>query len=190
MRRRELSEIAKRSEEELKLSRAAAERHALAFERLMAVFDRHEQAFERHEQSLGGQEQAFERHEQASKRHEQAFERHEQASKRHEQASKRHEQAFERHEEGFKRVMASLDRHEAQHGDLKVFIRDMNRRSEKVINDLLRGNREFCKELTSKTDSKTNQILAELREGREEAKAHREALLALIDRLPPPAQAA
>ncbi len=151
MRRRELSEIAKRSEQELKLSRAAAERHALAFERWMAAFERHEQAFERHQQ-------AFERH----------------------------EEDFKRNEEGFKRVMASLDRHEAQHGDLKVFIRDMNRRSEKVINDLLRGNREFCKELTAKTDVKTEQILAELREGREEAKAHREALLALIDRLPPP----
>lgn len=144
MRRRELSEIAKRSEEELKLSRAAAERHALAFERWMAAFERHEQAFERHEED------------------------------------------FKRHEEGFKRVMASLDRHEAQHGDLRVFIRDINRRSEKVINDLLRGNREFCKELTTKTDAKTEQIMAELREGREEAKAHREALLALIDRLPPP----
>jgi predicted secreted Zn-dependent protease len=137
MRRRELSEIAKRSEEELRLSRAAAERHALAFERLMSAFDRHEQAFERHEQ-------------------------------------------------GFERVMAALDSHEAQTGDLGVFIRDMNRRSEKVINDLLRGNREFCKELTAKTDSTTEKILARLDDAREESKAHREALLAMIDRLPPP----
>ncbi|MGC1165462.1 MAG: hypothetical protein WA862_05075 [Solirubrobacterales bacterium] len=144
MSRRELSEIAKRSEEELRLSRAAAERHALAFERLMAAFDRHEQAFERHEQ------------------------------------------AFERHEEGFERVMASLDRHEAQTGDLSVFVRDINRRSEKVINDLLRGNREFCKELTAKTSSATEKILARLDDASEESKAHREALLALIHRLPPP----
>jgi hypothetical protein len=151
MRRRELSEIAKRSEEELRLSRAAAERHALAFERLMGAFDRHEQAFENHQQ-------AFERH----------------------------EQAFERHEDGFKRVIASLDRHEQQHGDLKVFIRDMNRRSEKVINDLLRGNREFCKELTAKTDSKAEAIMAELKDLREESQAQRHALLNLIDRLPPP----
>jgi hypothetical protein len=175
MRRRELSEIAKRSEEELKLSRAAAERHALAFERLMATFDRHEQAFERHEQ-------AFERHEHSS-------ERHEQASERQQKAFERHEQAFERHEESFKRVMASLDRHEAQTGDLSVFVRDINRRSEKVINDLLRGNREFCKELTAKTNSATEKILARLDDASEESKAHREALLALIDRLPP-AQAA
>jgi hypothetical protein len=144
MRRRELSEIAKRSEEELRLSRAAAERHALAFERLMAAFDRHEQAFERHQQ------------------------------------------AFERHEEGFERVVATLDRQEAQASDLGVFIRDMNRRSEKVIDDLLRGNREFCKELTAKTNSATEQLFARMDEASEESKAHREALLALIDRLPPP----
>jgi hypothetical protein len=165
MRRRELSEIAKRSEEELRLSRAAAERHALAFERLMPTFDRHEQAFERHQQ-------AFEDHQQAFEHREQAFEN--------------HQQAFERHEDGFKRVIASLDRHERQHGDLKVFIRDMNRRSEKVINDLLRGNREFCKELTAKTDSKAEAIMAELKDLREESQAQRQALLNLIDRLPPP----
>ena len=163
--RRELSEIARRSEEELKLSRAAAERHALAFERWMAAFDRHEQAFERHEQ--------------ASERHQQAFER-------HQQAFERHEEDFKRHEEGFKRVMASLDHHEAQHGDLRVFIRDMNRRSEKVINDLLRGNREFCKELTAQTDGKAEAIMAELKDLREESQAQRQALLNLIDRLPPP----
>jgi predicted translin family RNA/ssDNA-binding protein len=150
--------MAKRSEAELRLSRAAAERHALAFERWMAAFDRHEQSFELHQRSFD----------------------------RHEQAFDRHEQAFERHEEDFKRVMASLDRHEAQHGDLKVFIRDMNRRSEKVINDLLRGNREFCKGLTTKTDSKAEAIMAELKDLREESQAQRQALLNLIDRLPPP----
>ncbi len=36
----------------------------------------------------------------------------------------------------------------------------------------------------AKTDSKTNEILAELREGREESKAHREPFY-LIGRLPP-----
>jgi len=115
-----------------------------------------------------------------------AFDRHGLAFERLMTAFDRHEEAFDRHEQGFERLMAALDRHVAQTSDLGVFIRDMNRRSEKVINDLLRGNREFCKELTAKTDAKTEQILAELREGREEAKAHREALLALIDRLPPP----
>jgi len=144
MRRRELSEIARRSEQELKLSRAAAERHALAFERLMAAFDRHEQTFERHQR------------------------------------------AFECHEEGFERVIAALDRHEAQTGDLTVFVRDINRRSEKVIDDLLRGNREFCRELTAKTDSKAEAIMAELKDLREESQAQRQVLLNLIDRLPPP----
>jgi hypothetical protein len=98
----------------------------------------------------------------------------------------RFEQAFDRHEQGFERVMTALDRHEAQTTDLTVFVRDINRRSEKVINDLLRGNREFCRELTAKTDAKADQIMAELKEGREESRAQRQALLALIDRLPPP----
>ena len=113
---------------------------------------------------------AFDRHEQAFERHQQGFDRHEEASQRHAQAFERHEEDFKRHEEGFKCVMASLDRHEAQHGDLRVFIRDMNRRSEKVINDLLRGNREFCKELTAKTDSKAEAIMAELKDLREECR--------------------
>lgn len=172
MRRRELSEIAKRSEEELRLSRAAAERHALAFERLMASFDRHEQAFELHRQAFERREQAFDRQQKACDRQQKAFDE--------------QQKAFERHEKAFERVMASLDRHEAQHGDLKIFIRDMNRRSEKVINDLLRGNREFCKELTAKTDSKAEAIMAELKDLREESQAQRQALLNLIDRLPPP----
>jgi hypothetical protein len=115
-----------------------------------------------------------------------SFERHEQAFERHEQAFERHEQTFARHEEAFERVIASLDRHEARAGDLRVFIRDMNTRAEKVVDTLLRGNQEFFRELSSKIDTKTDATLAELKEGREESLAHREALLALIDRLPPP----
>jgi len=115
-----------------------------------------------------------------------AFERLMSAFDRFEQAFDRHEQAFDRHEQGFERVMTALDRHEAQTGDLTVFIRDINRRSEKVVNDLLRGNREFCRELIAKTDAKADEIMAELKEGREESRAQRQALLNLIDRLPPP----
>ncbi len=93
-----MSETARRSEEELKLSRAADERHALAFERL-------------------------------------------------------------------------------------------EERSEKVINDLLRGNREFCKGLTAKTDSKAETIMAELKDFREESQAQRQALLTLYPDRPPAAAA-
>lgn len=114
------------------------------------------------------------------------FERLMSAFDRFEEAFDRHERAFDRHEQGFERVMTALDRHGAQTGDLTVFIRDINRRNEKVVNDLLRGNREFCRELTAKTNSTTEKILARLDDAREESKAHRQALLALIDRLPPP----
>jgi chemotaxis regulatin CheY-phosphate phosphatase CheZ len=137
----------------MRLSRAVHERHALAFERLMSAFDRFEERFDRHEQ---------------------AWDRHEEAWDRHEEAWGRHEQAFER-------MLGALDRHESQTDDLKIFIRDMNRRSEKVIQDLLEGNRAFCRELNAKTDG----LLAEMKDVREESRAQREALLALIDRLPP-----
>ncbi len=133
-----------RGEEEMRLSRAAAERHGATFERLMASFDRHEVAFER---LMAG----FDRHEQASKR-----------------------------------VKTTIDSQEERVDDFKIFIRDINRRSEKVIQDLLRGNREFCRELTSEMNSKTRAILVGLEEAREESRAQRQALLVLIDRLPPP----
>ena len=148
MKRRELSakfeRHLERGEEEMRLSRAAAERHETTFERLMASFDRHEVAFER---LMAG---------------------------------------FDRHEEASKRVKATIDGQEERVDDFKVFIRDINRRSEKVIHDLLRGNREFCRGLTSEMNSKTNAILAGLEEAREESRAQRQALLVLIDRLPPP----
>lgn len=100
---------------------------------------------------------------------------------RHALAFERLMTAFDRHEESFERVLATLDRHESQTDDLRIFIRDMNRRSEKVIQELLNGNREFCRELNAKTDG----LLAEMKEVREESRAQREAMLALIDRLPP-----
>lgn len=98
----------------------------------------------------------------------------------------RHEEAFERHEEGFERMIASLDRHEAEAGDLRVFIRDMNTRAEKVVDNLIRGHHAFLRDLKAEVNPNIEKILASLEEGREESKAHREALLALLDRLPPP----
>jgi methyl-accepting chemotaxis protein len=153
-----------RGEELMELNRAASdrnteafERHARAFERLMTAFDRHERAFDRHER-------AFEQHEKA-------FEQ--------------HERTVEQQEETSKRIAAALDAHEARTDDLKVFIREMNLRSEKVVENLFRRGNEFMAEQAKRTD----EIVAELRDGRAERKAHTDALLALVDRLPP-AQAA
>lgn len=64
----------------------------------------------------------------------------------------------------------------------RIFIRDMTRRSEKVVQELVRRNEAFNAEQGRRTDA----IVAELREGREESKAFRQALLAILDRLPPP----
>jgi len=67
----------------------------------------------------------------------------------------------------------------------RLFIRDMNRRSERVVQDLVKGNAKFSAEQKKRTD----EIVAEMRDARQESRAHREAILAMLDRLPP-AQAA
>jgi hypothetical protein len=121
--------------------------------------------------------------------------------------------AFDRNTQAFERVMAALDRHEQIVEDQKVFIRDMNRRNEVVTEQIIRDHQHFMKELSvrdekadrdrekadrdrekadrdrEKADRKTDKILVELKDLREESRAQRQALLAMIDRLPP-AQAA
>ena len=90
--------------------------------------------------------------------------------------------AFDRNTVAFDRVMAALDRHEQMFEEHKLFIREMTRRGEKVVQDLIHGNRDFNAAQTKRTD----EIAAELRDGREERRAQTAALLALIDRLSPP----
>jgi hypothetical protein len=107
--------------------------------------------------------------------------------------------AFDRNTQAFERVMAALDRFEQTSDEQRIFIRDMNRRSEVVVQQIVRDHQEFMKGLSvrderadldrAKADRKTDKILAELKDLREEARAQRKALFALIDRLPP-AQAA
>ncbi len=100
--------------------------------------------------------------------------------------------AFERNTQAFERVMAALDRHErlfeenkSDKDDLKVFIREMNVRAEKRDREWRQRDEEMQAEQRARTDA----IVAEMKDAREESRAFREALLALIDRLPP-AQAA
>jgi DNA-binding ferritin-like protein len=104
--------------------------------------------------------------------------------------------AFDRNTQAFERVMAALDRHEQMAEEQKIFIRDMNRRNELVVQQIVRDHEQFMARLTTRltarderADRKTDQILARLDDAHEESKAHRKALLAMIDRLPP-AQAA
>jgi hypothetical protein len=97
--------------------------------------------------------------------------------------------AFERNEQAFQRMMAAFDRFDQSFDENQVFMRDMHRRSELVTQQIISDHQEFMQELKAsgeKDDLKTDQILAELKEGREESRAQREALLVLIDRLPPP----
>lgn len=98
--------------------------------------------------------------------------------------------AAERNTLAFERVMTTLDRHEQMFEENKLFIREMTRRSERVVQNLVEGNRKFMSDLSSKLETEFGELSKELKDGREEARAQTQALLTLIDRLPPPAQAA
>lgn len=98
--------------------------------------------------------------------------------------------AFDRNTDAFERMMAAVDRFEERFDkrleENELFMHEVSRRSEKVVQALIQGNREFCRQLGTKTDAKTDALLAEMKEVREESRAQREALLVLVDRLPPP----
>ncbi len=108
----------------------------------------------------------------------------------------RNGQAFERNAQAFERMMAAFDRFERAFDENQVFMRDLHRRSEIVTQQMIRDHQEFMQKLDESSEQsqlielestrKTDKILARLDEASEESKAHREALLALIDRLPPP----
>lgn len=114
------------------------------------------------------------------------------AFERNELAFKRNEAAFERNTQAFERLMKAFDRFEKTNDEQQVFIRDMNRRNEVVIQKLIRDHDEFMKTLKVRDEKRereesrrTDLLIAEMKEAREESRAQREALLALIDRLPP-----
>jgi uncharacterized protein with ATP-grasp and redox domains len=103
--------------------------------------------------------------------------------------------AFDRNTQAFERVMAALDRHEQTVAEQATFMRDMNRRNEIVTQQIISDHQQFMKDLSvrddkadrerEKADRKTDKVLAELKDLREESRAQRKALLSLIDRLPP-----
>jgi len=115
------------------------------------------------------------------------------AFERNEVAFERNEAAFERNTQAFERLMAAFDRFEKTNDEQQIFIRDMNRRNEVVIQKLIRDHDEFMKTLGVRDEKRereekrrTDLLIAEMKEAREESRAQREALLALIDHLPPP----
>jgi hypothetical protein len=71
-------------------------------------------------------------------------------------------------------MMAVLDRHEQMFEENRIFIRDMNRRNEKVVQDLVRHSGEASAQHARDTAA----IVARLEDLTEESKAQREGLLA------------
>jgi hypothetical protein len=150
---------------------------------LSARLDRH---LDRGEQLMAENQAASERNTAAFEGLMEAFDRHEKAFDRHDLAMAKHEKAMEKHEDVMDRVIAALERHEAREDDLKIFLREQTLRSEKVIREMLRRNEAFNAEQSARTDA----ITSRLEEVTKEQRAQREALLRLIDRFPPPAEAA
>lgn len=112
------------------------------------------------------------------------------ARRRQEEAIAKQDAAAARIEAVSARMSERLDQREDDGEDLKTFIRNMNLRSDKIVQEYARRTDEFL----ARQDQRDAELAVELRdareEEREERRAVREALLALMDRLsPPPAQA-
>jgi hypothetical protein len=148
-----------RGEEELRRSREAGDRHAKAFEKMMAAFDRFEARWDERDEEW--------------KRH---------WEERNAEWERRWDEREARWDERDARFNKRLDENEQ-------VMWEMNRRAEKAVQVLVKQSEAFNVEQTRRTD----EIVAEIREARaewrEECRAHREALFALIDRLPPAAAA-
>lgn len=84
-------------------------------------------------------------------------------------------------ERQMEQVAMAFKRQEQMADEYKIFIREMNRRNEKVVQDLVRHSEEARAENAQHTAT----IIARLRELTEESRAQREGLLAVIDRFPP-----
>lgn len=100
------------------------------------------------------------------------FERNERAFERFVEADERNTEAFHRNTEAFNRMMAAFDRWEAREDEHREFMREIILRVE-------RGGREHLREIRQMGDEMVAEIRAELSAGRG-------ALLAILNRLPPP----
>jgi hypothetical protein len=148
--------------------------------------ERGEELMELNREAADRNTRAFERVMATLDRHERLFERSEKMFARSERAFERSERAFERSEKVFARHQHLFEEQRADKDDLKIFIREMTVRAEKRDREW----RQHNEEVQAREAARTDAIVAEMKEARDESRAFREALLVLIDRLPPPAQAA
>lgn len=115
---------------------------------------------------------------------------------RGEEELRRSREAGDRHAKAFEKMMAALGRFEAgweerdrrfnkRMDENEQFMWEINRRAEKVVQVLVKQIEAFNAEQTRRTDAIVSEIRDAREAWREESRAHREALFALIDRLPP-----
>jgi len=106
--------------------------------------------------------------------------------KRHLSASEttlvRQEKAVARHEGILGRQVEVLNRQEGDGEDIRVEIRELGLRQEKILREIFNQLGAFMETQTRLTE----ELVAGLTEVRDEARAQRKAILAVLDRLPPP----
>jgi hypothetical protein len=136
--------------------------------------------------SVARQEAAIARQEAAQAGIHEARRRQEEAAAKQAEAIAKQDAAAARIEAVSARISERLDQREEEGEDLKTFIRNINLRSDKIVQEYVRRTDEFL----ARQDKRDAELAVELRgardEEREERRAVREALLALMDRLPPP----
>jgi hypothetical protein len=81
----------------------------------------------------------------------------------------------------YERILIALAHYEQMAEEHKVFIRDMTRRQERIVQNLVRRSDE----LSAQNARDTAAVVDELKELTKESRAQREGLLAAIDRFPP-----
>jgi hypothetical protein len=97
----------------------------------------------------------------------------------------RQERAVARHEGILGRHVEVLNRQEGEGDDIRVEIREQGLRQEKILREMFKQLGAFMETQTRLTE----ELVAGLAEVRDEVRAQRKAILAILDRLPPPADA-
>jgi len=94
----------------------------------------------------------------------------------------RQEKAVARHESILGRHVEVLNRQEGESEDLRVEIRELGLRQEKILREMFDQMGAFMETQTRLTE----ELVAGMTEVRDEVRAQRKAILAVLDRLPPP----
>jgi hypothetical protein len=149
--------------------------------------------------SVARGEAAIARQEAAAAKQEEAIARQEaaaagicEARRRQEEAVSRQEAAVARFDAAMERIAERVDRQEDEGEDLKTFIRNMNLRSEKIVQEFVKSASATLAKMDrmdERAEQRAERFIAGQERSHEEHQAIIKAIFALSDRLPPPSPA-